>query len=201
MLATDKYLDLIKRFPLSKIETREQNADALKMIVDLTHRESDLTPEEIEYFQLLGDLVKAYESKAVSPAPDMTPAQALKYLMEINDLKQSQICEATDIYKSHLSAFLNGDRRLSKDEIGRLAKYFKVSPLLFVDDDYFGEPMKIRTAVYSAQLQPHQVVHVVEPHPIYTRDGAYFTPSSGSVSINSEHWPFSPQPIEKEESE
>jgi antitoxin component HigA of HigAB toxin-antitoxin module len=143
MLATDEYIDLIKRFPLAKIENREQNEDALKMVVELTHRELELTQEEFEYFRLLVDLVKDYETKVVPAVSEMTPAQALKYLMEINNLKQSQICEATGIYKSHLSAFLgDGERRLSKDEIGRLAKHFLVSPLLFVDEDYFGEPMK-----------------------------------------------------------
>jgi antitoxin component HigA of HigAB toxin-antitoxin module len=145
MLATDKYLDLIKRFPLAKIENREQNEDALKMVVELTHREFELTTEEFEYFRLLVDLVKNYETKVVPAVTAMTPAQAVKYLMEINDLKQSQVCEATGIYKSHLSAFLgDGNRRLSKDEIGRLAKHFLVSPLLFVDDDYFGESMRQR---------------------------------------------------------
>ena len=136
--ATDKYLKLVTRFPLEFIQDAEHNDKALEILGELSDRENELSEEERAYFKLLIDLVRRFESAFEIDEEPVGPADILQFLIKENGLKQADLCRATGIEKTHLSAFLGQKRRLSKDEVGRLANHFRVSPLLFVEADYFG---------------------------------------------------------------
>ncbi|MDR3617225.1 MAG: helix-turn-helix domain-containing protein [Candidatus Obscuribacterales bacterium] len=135
---TVEYLKLINKFALAPVETGQQNDEALLIIRDLTKRENSLTAAERSYFKILISLVREFENKTYSGSEYVPPLEMLAYLMEENNLKQTDVCKATGIEKSNLSAILKGTRKLGREDIGRLAKFFSVSPLLFVEDDFFG---------------------------------------------------------------
>ncbi len=125
------YMELVKEFPLIPLRDKSQLAQAVQMMKQLAYRKNTLTGSESDYLAVLGDLIAKYEKRLPLLAEEMTPQEALAFLMETNGLAQADLVEYVG-YKSNLSAFLNGHRSLSKRAACRLADYFKVSPALFL---------------------------------------------------------------------
>ena len=78
---------------------------------------------------LVGELVEDYDaSNYAIEASD--PKEVLRYLIEMRRLKQSDLAEI--VPQSNLSAILAGRRKISATLAGKLAKYFDISPAVFV---------------------------------------------------------------------
>jgi HTH-type transcriptional regulator/antitoxin HigA len=58
------------------------------------------------------------------------PREVLRYLIEQRGLKQSDLAQI--VPQSNLSAILAGKRKISATLAGKLARYFNVSPALFI---------------------------------------------------------------------
>jgi HTH-type transcriptional regulator/antitoxin HigA len=58
------------------------------------------------------------------------PREMLRHLMEARGLKQADLSEV--LPQSNLSAILAGRRKISASLAGRLAKFFDVSPAIFI---------------------------------------------------------------------
>ena len=78
---------------------------------------------------LVGELVEDYESRHFAIEPS-DPREVLRYLIEIRGLKQGDLADV--VAQSNLSAILAGKRKISASLAGRLARFFKVSPAVFV---------------------------------------------------------------------
>lgn len=128
---SEEYMSLIRRLPLMPICTKTQLKEATVVIDELSDRIEQLSKDERAYFDVLCDLVKHYESTNMRAVDHLEPVEALKYLMEVNGLTLSDLVPVVR-HKSHLSAFLNNKRGLSKANAIRLADRFKVSPALFL---------------------------------------------------------------------
>jgi len=126
--ARDRYFDLIVRFPLRPIHSDEELEGAVKMVDSLLDR--DLAPDEADYLEVLGDLIERYESEAHPMAP-VSDAEMLRHLIEAKGLSQTEISSATGIADSTISEILMGRRSLNRSHIGKLARYFNVSPGVF----------------------------------------------------------------------
>jgi HTH-type transcriptional regulator/antitoxin HigA len=55
----------------------------------------------------------------------------LRHLLEAKGVARSELCMVTGIAESTISGVLKGKRSLNRDHIGKLARYFKVSPNVF----------------------------------------------------------------------
>lgn len=132
--ADDEYIELVRHFPLIPIRDDTQFEDAIKVMKGLAYRHAALTRAESDYLAVLGDLIAQYEKRLPRLTPDLTPVEALRYLMEINTLTQADLVPIVG-HKSNLSAFLSGKRGLSKLNTMRLAERFKVSPSIFLSKD------------------------------------------------------------------
>ena len=130
----DAYMKLVREFPLVPLREKSDFDGAVRVMKRLAFRRSSLSSGEADYLTVLGDLIAQYEKRLPRLAKDMTPQEALIFLMEANGLAQSDLVEYVG-YKSNLSAFLSGHRGLSKRAACRLAEYFKVSPALFLPKD------------------------------------------------------------------
>ena len=64
--------------------------------------------------------------------PDAGEADVLRELMRSNDLTQPQLAKEVGIAQSTLSSVLTGARSLTKDQVVKLAKFFKVAPATFL---------------------------------------------------------------------
>lgn len=81
---------------------------------------------------MLSKLILEYEN-SVTKRVKVAPAEALKFLMEQNDLTQADISRLAEMQPSHLSEFLTGkERNLPKRAALILADHFKVDPTIFL---------------------------------------------------------------------
>src|SRR5262245_45383112 len=118
---SDTYFELIRRFPLITIKNDAHLDEALAVIDSLTAEELDGGGEA--YLEVLTRLVEDYEDEH-APIPDASEADVLRLLMESRGLSQGQLGKAVGISQSTLSAVLNGIRKLTKEQVIKLAKFF-----------------------------------------------------------------------------
>ena len=128
--AKDRYLELILRFPLRPLRC-DEDLDAAVAMIDTLLSRSSLKREEQDYLEVLGDLVEAYETEA-HPLGPVSDADLLSHLIEARGVSQSEVAGATGIAVSTISEVLRGKRTLNRAHIGKLARYFHVSPDTFV---------------------------------------------------------------------
>lgn len=112
------------------IETEEECLRVEKIVGDLLKKGDNLSPEEDRLLDLLSDLIEFYEDK-VYPIKAAPPYEMLKFLMNENDLKQSDLLP---VFGSSgiTSEVVNGKRSISKAQAKKLAEFFKVSVELFI---------------------------------------------------------------------
>jgi len=71
------YLNLIYRFPLMPIHTKEELQQAATLVDELSDRLDTLSSSERAYFDVLCNLIQRYESNIHKPANRLSPS-ALK---------------------------------------------------------------------------------------------------------------------------
>ena len=129
----DTYLSLIRRYPLRPIGSEESLDQAIAMANSLLDRE-DLDPDEEGYLDVLGDLIHKYE-QSEHPIPALSDAEMLRHLIEMKETTQAKVSEATGIATSTVSEILAGKRGLNRKHIAALARFFAVSPAIFLSTD------------------------------------------------------------------
>jgi HTH-type transcriptional regulator/antitoxin HigA len=127
----DRYLELVWRFPLRPLRS-DGDLDAAIAVIDALLDRDDLDPGEEDYLDVLGDLVKKYETEA-HPMPPVSDAEMLRYLIETRETTQAAVSEATGIAESTISEVLAGKRGLNRRHIESLARHFRVSPAVFMN--------------------------------------------------------------------
>lgn len=78
---------------------------------------------------LVSELVSDYDTDRYAIEPS-EPNEVLRYLLESRGLKQSDLAEI--VPQSNLSAILAGKRKISATLAGKLARFFRISPAVFV---------------------------------------------------------------------
>jgi HTH-type transcriptional regulator / antitoxin HigA len=117
----DRYLELVRRFPLRPIRDDEV-LDAATAMIDELLRLPELTDEEDDYLDVLGDLVEKYEAKA-HPIPDAPACDVLRYLMDCRGLSEAELAKDVGMPASDISEMLTGQRDLSRTDVAKLADY------------------------------------------------------------------------------
>ncbi|HEX4796290.1 MAG TPA: helix-turn-helix domain-containing protein [Humisphaera sp.] len=125
----DTYMELIQEFPLKTIKNDADHARAIAVVSRLIGR--DLEAGAGDYLDTLLVLVNKYEGEHHAIEQDMTPREALRALMEANQLTQADIGRIIGS-ESAVSMFLSGGRELSKSQIKKLATRFKLDPMAFI---------------------------------------------------------------------
>ena len=125
-------MNLVKRFPLLKIRDKTHLRQSFEVIDELLilYRKEELTEDEEDYLSALSELVHSYEQEHF-PMERIPPVEILKYLMEVNDLKQADLAHLFSS-KSNLSEILSGRRQISKAQAKRLSEHFKMNPGAFI---------------------------------------------------------------------
>jgi len=129
-LVRDRYLELIHVFPLRPIRSDKELSDAIGVIDGLLDQKR-LVAEEQDYLDVLSGLVERYE-KEQHPMPAVSDAEMLRHLIEAKNVTQVQVARATGIAESTISAVLAGNRRLNREHIEKLARYFHVGARAFL---------------------------------------------------------------------
>src|SRR5262245_30421971 len=126
----DRYLELIRRFPLRPLRT-DTDLDAAVAVIDALLDQSELSAPEQDYLDVLSDLVEAYETEAVPMRP-VGDAELLRFLIEQNNTTQAAVALGAGIAESTASEVLAGKRKLNRKQIAKLARYFHVEPGTFL---------------------------------------------------------------------
>jgi HTH-type transcriptional regulator/antitoxin HigA len=128
--AGDRYFELVKAFPLRPIRSDGELERATAVIDSLVDREA-LDLDESDYLDVLSDLVEKYE-RAHHPVPPVADAELLRHLIESRETTQAQVAQGAGIAESTVSEILSGRRKLSRSHIEALARFFHVSPAVFL---------------------------------------------------------------------
>src|SRR5438270_224710 len=126
----DRYLDLVRRFPLRPLRT-DADLDAAVAVIDALIDRPALTAPEQDYLDVLSDLVEAYESATIPMRP-VGDAELLRFLIEQKRVTQSAAAAGAGIAESTISEVLAGKRKLNRTQIAKLARYFHVEPGAFL---------------------------------------------------------------------
>jgi len=89
------------------------------------------TPEEDKLFNLLANLLEDYERRALPPLEKSSPQTTLKFLMEENDLRQSDLADVFGT-QSVVSEVLRGKREITKKQAKALAQKFSLRLEAFI---------------------------------------------------------------------
>lgn len=111
-----------------------RSGEDLDAKIKLTDQLLDLIGEAEEHalnclLNLVSNQIEEYENKHIL-VPDVSGADALKFLMEQRDLKQTDLADI--IPQSNLSAVLNGKRELTLKQISKLMKFFNLPADVFI---------------------------------------------------------------------
>lgn len=128
----DRYLALVRRFPLRPLRT-DADLDAAVAVIDELIDRPKLTPPERDYLDVLADLVEAFEAEAVPIAP-VGDAELLRFLIEQKNVTQAAVATGAGIAESTISEVLAGKRKLNRTQIGKLGRFFHVEPGIFLAD-------------------------------------------------------------------
>jgi HTH-type transcriptional regulator/antitoxin HigA len=96
--------------------------------LDFAKRE--LKPEEKALREILAALIEVYD-KGHHDIREQPPFEMVKHLMEQRGLKQADLVPVLGS-RAQVSDLVNGKRGISKAQVKLLAKYFGVSPELFL---------------------------------------------------------------------
>ena len=114
------------------IGTKRGYDAAMREIEELTILGDCRSTAETEYYRVLGILVADYEHRAGADRwQKLLPVEALRALMELKDVAQSQVAEALGDRAAALS-ILHGRREVSKSQAKKLAELFKVDAGVFI---------------------------------------------------------------------
>jgi HTH-type transcriptional regulator / antitoxin HigA len=127
----DRYMELVRRFPLRPIRDREVHQEAKRVLRSLGgERESGAG----DYKTVLVSLIADYERHAGQrlDTSKMTAADIVRHLLAEREMSVNALAKALEISQSALSDMLNGKRDWSKAAIVRLADFFGLQRGVFL---------------------------------------------------------------------
>jgi HTH-type transcriptional regulator/antitoxin HigA len=127
---TKRYAKLLAETLPMVIETEEENELMLATVERLIDKGEKLTPEERKLLSLMTHLIQDFEHKHYQLNAS-TPRGILLELMEARDVKASQLWQVFGS-KGTASEVISGKRGISKAQVKSLARFFNVSPELFI---------------------------------------------------------------------
>jgi HTH-type transcriptional regulator/antitoxin HigA len=129
--AGDRYLELVRIFPLRPLRNKGDFARATEVMDGLAAREEgSLSRDEQDYLETLSLLVEEYDSRQPLETVGARPIEVLKHLMDAHEMNTSDLGRLLGS-KGVASEVLNGKRSLSKTHIAILAAKFNVDVSLF----------------------------------------------------------------------
>lgn len=124
------YIEIITTFPPRPI-TCEAELIATQNRIDSIVSRRNLTQDDRDYLNVLGTLVYDYEQK-YEPMPVLKGIALLKALIIEDNIQEKDL---VDIFESEffVSEVMNKKRELTVSQIQKLAKFFHLSPVVFLE--------------------------------------------------------------------
>ena len=139
---SEKYLDLIRAFPLRPIRTDAELDRAVKVMHQLIDRGiENLSSDEDAYLGVLSDLIEKYEHEH-HPIEPLPPHQMLSESIRAKGVTQTAVSKATGIPISTISELIARKREFNVSHVGKLSGYFGLAPDAFLHKKLDEEPAK-----------------------------------------------------------
>ncbi len=113
--------------PIRTEEEYDRTVSLMNYLLDMVGDQEDHALSGL--LDLVGELVADYDTNHFTIEVS-EPKEVLRYLIELRSLKQGDL--AAIVPQSNLSAILAGKRKISATLAGKLAKFFNISPAVFV---------------------------------------------------------------------
>lgn len=113
--------------PIRTEEEYERTVSLMNYLLDMVGDQEDHALSGL--LDLVSELVADYDTNHFAIEAS-EPSEVLRYLIELRGLKQADLAEI--VPQSNLSAILSGKRKISATLAGKLAKFFNISPAVFV---------------------------------------------------------------------
>ena len=127
----ERYLELIRCFPLRPIRSEADLVAATEVARMLYDKpEEKLLQAERDYLDVLDSLIIAYEDVQY-PMNEPSDGSMLRFLLEQKGVTQAALSRDIGLASSTVSGVLSGRRTLTRSQIGKLTRYFKVEPGVF----------------------------------------------------------------------
>jgi HTH-type transcriptional regulator/antitoxin HigA len=127
----DRYMELVRRFPLRPIRDRAEHQEAKRMLRSLAGQRESST---LDYKTVLLSLIVNYERHAGQRlnTSKMTAADIVRHLLAERGMSVNALAKELVISQSALSEMLNGKRDWSKAAMIRVADYFGLQRGVFL---------------------------------------------------------------------
>lgn len=129
MSVATEYRDLLLEYVPQPIRSEQAYRRALSQLEKLMVPKPGVARGRL--IEVLSTLIEDYESRT-SPAPHVPPSQMLAHLVEARGVRCAEVAKKTGIPPATLSSVLAKRRGISKANASKLAKYFGVSPIVFL---------------------------------------------------------------------
>ena len=128
----NRYLEFIARYPLRPIRSDEALRQAIAVMRSLVVIEAP-SRDEADYLEVLGDLIESYETDAY-PVPPLSHADMLGSLLESRQVTPAQLSAATHVPEATIALILSGKRGVSNPNRASFARFFHVTPSVFLPE-------------------------------------------------------------------
>jgi HTH-type transcriptional regulator/antitoxin HigA len=129
--AGEKYMALVRSFPLRPIRTEGENERAIALVSTLGSRRLDR--DERDYLAVLIGLIEKFEEEHY-PMPAVRGPVMVRHLIEAKGVTQASVAAGTGIAESALSEILAGKRGMAVRHANSLARYFGVGVELILGE-------------------------------------------------------------------
>ncbi len=129
-----EYLDLINEFPLRPIHTDEELAVATQTLHKLLDRSGKLSDDEEGYLNILGDVIRTYETTRY-PVRRTSRAKFTLAIIDSRGLSMDDVARGSGIDTATLGAILAGTQPFTADCVAGVAGYLGIDPVLFGERD------------------------------------------------------------------
>ena len=102
-------------------------------VIDVLSIREDLNEDQLDYLELIGDLVNDYEETSVPQPENAPPTDILRYLLEANKLSTRELRRVLGKDESIVSKILNGERSITIEHAKKLGFRFGLDPAVFLD--------------------------------------------------------------------
>jgi HTH-type transcriptional regulator/antitoxin HigA len=113
--------------PIRTEEEYDRTVSLMNYLLDMVGDQEDHALSGL--LDLVSELVADYDTNHFAIEAS-EPNEVLRYLIELRGLKQGDLGEI--VPQSNLSAILSGKRKISATLAGKLARFFNISPAVFV---------------------------------------------------------------------
>jgi HTH-type transcriptional regulator/antitoxin HigA len=128
--APESYKELVRLYPPRKIHDQVDLENATEAADWIALRAKN--DAQLDYLELLGDLLDEYENRLGKPSKASSPLEILNYLIGENDISTRGLGKILGIDHSVAARILRGERTITVEHAKSLGARFKMDPKAFL---------------------------------------------------------------------